>query len=79
MDLDTLCRANKMADGIRHFEQELNVARHLRERSDVLTISSRGLGEISFSDSRIINDVLILIEEFCTNKINELKVDFEKL
>lgn len=78
MDLDTLCRANRLSDKIRDLETKLKCAQRLRERSGTVTIS-RCNSDLYISDSRVINDVLDLIEKFCTNRINELKVEFEKL
>lgn len=78
MDLETLSRANRLSGEIIDLERELKEAQRLRERSGTLTLS-RCNSDIYISDSRLINDILRLTEEFCITKINELKVEFEIL
>lgn len=78
MDLETLSRANRLSDEISRLETKLKGAQRLREQSGTLTLS-RCNSDIYISDSRIINDILRLTEEFCITKINELKVEFEIL
>lgn len=78
MDLETLSRANRLSDKIRELETKLKMAQFLLERSDTLTLS-RCNSDLYISDSMLINDILRLIEEYFTNKMNELKVEFEIL